>query len=125
MEELQNRFDTSQHMGFHAAKRGQTECGQLFLQFTDVMPSKREVVNEIAHAFLVQRALNEVRFELALQTKQISVNRFELLRKLSGQRICGLPITARCDRLVKSWLRRLHSGIHGDHSIWPLEAMGS
>jgi hypothetical protein len=70
----------------------------------------REIVDEIARALFVQRALSKQRFKLAFQTKQISVNRFELDPQFIGR----LPIATSCNRLIKfrlrRWKRRIHLG---------------
>jgi hypothetical protein len=62
----------------HKNLMARAECGQLLLQLTNVVPAKREVMNEIARAFFVQPALSKLPFELAFQTEQIGVDRLEL-----------------------------------------------
>src|SRR5664279_2216172 len=37
-------------MGFHAPERTEAEAGQFFLQFADIVPADREIVDEVVGA---------------------------------------------------------------------------
>src|SRR6516164_5993424 len=98
MEHLQNCLDTSEHVRFRAAQRREADYSQLLLNLTNVVSAKCEIMNEIARAFFVQRALCKLRFEVAFETKQIRMNCFQL----TPQPIRRLPIAARCKFLTNS-----------------------